>query len=120
MNPLEKLEKKICRSLYFLGILIENNILDAIETAERRKKEETEECGTKSEHPRNQKGERIQPSTNPSIGSLEISNISTTRIQSETSGEESFPLPLRNKLSQASKKSEKVFSRSRFNLWDKA
>lgn len=27
LNALERLERKICRSLYFVGILIENNIL---------------------------------------------------------------------------------------------
>lgn len=27
LNALERLERKICRSLYFVGVLIENNIL---------------------------------------------------------------------------------------------
>lgn len=40
MSAVERIERKLCRSLYFLGILIENNILEAIEEAERRKKEE--------------------------------------------------------------------------------
>lgn len=30
LNALERLERKICRSLYFIGVLIENNILEAI------------------------------------------------------------------------------------------
>jgi hypothetical protein len=34
------LEKKVCRSLYFLGILIENSIFEAIEKAEHKRKEE--------------------------------------------------------------------------------
>lgn len=45
---MERLERKICRSLYFIGVLIENNILEAIETAERRKREEDSDCGTRS------------------------------------------------------------------------
>jgi hypothetical protein len=48
LNPLERLEKKICKSLYFVGILIENNILEAIESSERKKREEESECGTRS------------------------------------------------------------------------
>ena len=44
---MEKAKKKRCRSFYFLGILILNIILDAIESAERRKREENEECGIK-------------------------------------------------------------------------
>jgi hypothetical protein len=32
LNESEKLERKLCRSLYFLGILIENNILEEIDS----------------------------------------------------------------------------------------
>lgn len=73
---MERLERKICRSLYFIGVLIENNILEAIETAERRKREEDSDCGTRSEHKKNIKGFNQQVSTVHTFSSLDPSNLS--------------------------------------------
>ena len=84
-SAIERVENKLCRSLYFLGILIENNILDTIESAERRKLEEEQDCGTRSEHQRNMKANGPQVSTVHSIASLDPSNPST-RLKSATSG----------------------------------
>lgn len=100
LNALERLERKICRSLYFIGVLIENNILEAIETAERRKREEDSDCGTRSEHKKNIKGFNQQVSTVHTFSSLDPSNLSV-RLKSETSQEEHFPIS-RNNLSNYS------------------
>jgi hypothetical protein len=99
LNALERLEKKICKSLFFIGILIENNIFEAIETAERKKREEESECGTRSEHKKNMKGVN-QQSTVHTFSSLDPSNLSV-RLKSEASHEEHFPNS-RNNLSQYS------------------
>jgi hypothetical protein len=97
-------------------VLVENNILEAIEAADRRKREEESECGTRSEHKKNIKGVGPQVSTVHSFASLDPSTLSV-RLKSEASQEEHFT---RNNLSLYSEKSEKVVSRSRFGLWDKA
>lgn len=83
--------------------MIENNILEAIETAERRKREEDSDCGTRSEHKKNIKGFNQQVSTVHTFSSLDPSNLSV-RLKSETSQEEHFPIS-RNNLSNYSEKS---------------
>ena len=83
---MERVERKVCRSLYFLGVLIENNIFEAIERAEHRRKEEESECGTRSEHKKNIKGVNQQVSTAYTFSSIDPSNLSV-RLKSETSQE---------------------------------
>lgn len=89
-NESEKLERRLCRSLHFLGILIENNILEEIDNTERKKREEEQECGTRSEHKKNIKGVVQQGSTVHSFASLDPSTMSL-RLKSEASQEEHFP-----------------------------
>ena len=65
----EKLTKKLCRSLYFLGVLVENNIFTAIDNRERRKREENSEVGTRSDYERNFKVGNQHVSSTYSFGS---------------------------------------------------
>lgn len=80
-----RMEKRLCRSLFFLGVLIENNIYEAIEVAERKKREETDELGTKSEKKKNIKGIAHNQSSTYSFGSTELMSNFSLRLKSQKS-----------------------------------
>lgn len=77
------------------------------------------EFGTKSEHKKNIKGINQQVSSTYSFGSMEfVSSNFSTRLKSQKSNEEDFNE--RIKFVDYSEKSEKIVSKSKYDLWDKA
>ena len=86
----EKVERLFCRTLYFVGALIENNIFQEIDDQERRKKEENLDLGTKSEKKRNVKGITHQVSSTYSFGSTDMLSNFSYGLKSQKSNEESF------------------------------
>lgn len=116
MSTFEKMERMVCRTLYFLGALIENNIFEQIEDQERKRKEEENiDLGTKSEKKKNVKGITHQVSSTYSFGSNDmLSNFSYgLKSQKSNNNEESCYK------AGFSEKSEKIIRKERCFLWDK-
>lgn len=82
---------QICRSFYFIGALIENNIFEKEhEKAERKTKEETAADETKSEKKRNVKGITYPVSSTYSFASNDIMSTFSSKMKSQLSNEENF------------------------------
>ena len=76
----------ICRSLYFVGTLIENNIfLEELDKIERRKKEENAADETKSEKKKNVKGITYQVSSTYSFASNDMLSNFSYKMKSQKS-----------------------------------
>ena len=104
-------------------MLIENNIYEAIEVAERKKRDETDELGTKSEKKKNIKGiTQNHQSSTYSFGSTELMSNFSLRLKSQKSEEDDYYMRdyyYRNPYSEYSEKSERIISKSKFGLFDK-
>ena len=86
MSHSEKITMHICRSLYFVGTLIENNIfLEELDKIERRKKEENAADETKSEKKKNVKGITYQVSSTYSFASNDMLSNFSYKMKSQKS-----------------------------------
>lgn len=91
MDNCEKLEKLLCRSLYFLGALIENNIFNEIAEEERLKREEKADISTKSEKKSKLKLLTHQVSSTYSFGGeVDLMSNLSSGMMSQKSNQESF------------------------------
>lgn len=68
-----------------MGVLIENNIYEAIEIAEMKRREETDDLGTKSEKKKNIKGITQNQSSTYSFGSTDLMSNFSLRLKSQKS-----------------------------------